>query len=327
MRIWRAYELGEPVDVMKLDDSDAPTASPNEIVIDVHAVGLNFPDILQCRGGYQVKPALPFAVGSEVAGVVSEVGEEVSGISLGDRVAGNVVGGLAEKAVIRADKAFPLSATIPAAKAAALLSNYTTTYYALHDRAQIQAGETLLVHAGAGGIGSSAIQLGLAAGARVFATAGGAEKVQICKELGAEVVIDYNTEDLVETIREATDNNGVDVVYDPVGGDVFDQSRRVVGWNGRYLVIGFTSGRIPEAPANHILLKNYSIVGVHWGAAVAREPAAMPRTFAKLVELYDQGRIDPLIFREPLPLAEAPNALAMLGDRQTWGKVIIDPAR
>jgi NADPH2:quinone reductase len=327
MRIWRAYELGEPVDVMKLDDSDPPTAHPNEIVIDVHAVGLNFPDILQCRGGYQVKPALPFAVGSEIAGVVTELGEGVRGISLGDRVAGSAAGGLAERAVMRADKALPLSATIPAAKAAALISNYTTTYYALHDRARIQAGETLLVHAGAGGIGSSAIQLGLAAGARVFATAGGAEKVQICKELGAELVIDYNTEDLVETIREATDNTGVDVVYDPVGGDVFDQSRRVVGWNGRYLVIGFTSGRIPEAPANHILLKNYSIVGVHWGAAVAREPTAMPRTFAKLVDLYDQGRIDPLIFREPFPLAEAANALTMLGDRQTWGKVIIDPAR
>jgi len=325
--MWRAHELGEPIDVMKLEEGDPPRPRAGEVLIDVHAVGLNFPDILQCRGAYQVKPALPFTVGSEIAGVVTELGDGVNGVAVGDRVAGNASGGLAEQATMRASQALPLSATIPAAKAAALISNYTTTYYALHDRAQLRVGEYLLVHAGAGGIGSSAIQLGLAAGAQVIATAGGPEKVDVCRKLGATVALDYKTEDLVERVREITDGNGVDVVYDPVGGDIFDQSRRVVGWNGRYLVIGFTSGRIPQAPANHVLLKNYSIVGVHWGAAVAREPAAMPRTFAKLIELYDEGKIDPLIFREPLPLGAAADALMLLANRRTWGKVVIDPTR
>ena len=181
------------------------------------------------------------------------------------------------------------------------------------------------MHAGAGGVGSSAIQLGVAAGARVFATAGGPEKVRICEELGAELAIDYQTEaHLVDRIRDASGGEGVDVVYDPVGGDIFDQSRRTVAWNGRYLVIGFTSGRIPEAPMNHVLLKNYSIVGVHWGAAAARDPSAMPRTFQTLVELYDDGKIDPLIFQGPLPLSRAAEALTMLGNRATWGKVVVD---
>jgi NADPH2:quinone reductase len=312
---------------MVLEEGDAPRARAGEVVIDIEAVGLNFPDILQARGGYQVQPKLPYTAGGEVAGVVASVGEGVTSVAVGDRVAAATGGGgLAEQVAVRSERLLPLSAGIPATKAAAMISNYTTTYYALHDRAHIQPGEILLVHAGAGGVGSSAIQLGVAAGARVFATAGGPEKVRICEELGAELAIDYQTEThLVDRIRDASGGEGVDVVYDPVGGDIFDQSRRTVAWNGRYLVIGFTSGRIPEAPMNHVLLKNYSIVGVHWGAAAARDPSAMPRTFQTLVELYDDGKIDPLIFQGPLPLNRAAEALTMLGNRATWGKVVVDP--
>jgi NADPH:quinone reductase len=328
MRTWRAHDLGEPADVMQLDEVERPVPGPGEVLIDVEAVGLNFPDLLQLRGGYQIKRTPPFGVGGEVAGVVAEVGDGVDGVVVGDRVATNTTGGLAEQAVARADKLLALSDGIPAAKAAAMISNYTTTHYALHDRARLQPGETLFVTAGAGGVGSSAIQLGLAAGARVIATAGGPEKVEVCRRLGAHNVFDYKTDDIVERVRDLTDGDGVDVVYDPVGGDVFDQTRRTVGWNGRYLVIGFTSGRIPDAPMNHVLLKNYSIVGVHWGAAVGREPEAMPRTYATLLELYDRGEVDPLVFQdEAFPLDAAADALTALGNRGTWGKVIVDPTR
>lgn len=328
MRSWQAHGLGEPADVMRLDEVEPPRPGPGEVVIDVEAVGLNFPDLLQLRGGYQIKRTPPFGVGGEVAGVVAALGEGVSGVAVGDRVATNTTGGLAEQAVARADKLLPLPEGIPAAKAAAMISNYTTTHHALHERAQLQPGETLFVTAGAGGVGSSAIQLGLAAGARVIATAGGAEKVAVCQRLGAHHVFDYTTDDIVETVRRLTDDEGVDVVYDPVGGDVFDQARRVVAWKGRYLVIGFTAGRIPEAPINHVLLKGYSIVGVHWGAAVGREPEAMPRTYAALLELYQQGAIDPVIYRDrAFPLAEAADALTALGNRGTYGKVIVDPSR
>jgi NADPH2:quinone reductase len=328
MRVWRTHELGEPADVMKLESGDAPSAGPGQVVLDIHAVGLSFPDILQCRGGYQVKPALPFTLGGEVAGVVSAIGEGVTSARVGDHAAASTGGGgLAEQVAIRADRLLPITPSVEPAKAAAMISNYTTSYFALHDRAALQPGETLLVTAGAGGVGSSAIQLGVAAGARVFATAGGAEKVRICEQLGAEVAIDYESEDLVERVRELTDGRGVDVVYDPVGADVFDDARRTVAWNGRYLVIGFAGGRIPNAPMNHVLLKNYSIVGVHWGAAAARDPQAMPRTYATLIDLYKAGRIDPLIYREPVPLDAAADALTMLASRQTWGKVVVDPSR
>ena len=328
MRSWQAHGLCEPAEVMQLDEVEPPKPGRGEVVLDVRAVGLNFPDLLQLRGGYQIKRTPPFGVGSEVAGVVAEVGEGVTGVAVGDRVAANTTGGLAQQAVARADKLLALSDGIPAAKAAAMISNYTTTHYALYDRARLQPGETLFVTAGAGGVGSSAIQLGVATGARVIATAGGPEKVEVCRRLGAHNVFDYTTDDIVERVRELTDGEGVDVVYDPVGGDVFDQTRRTVGWNGRYLVIGFTSGRIPEAPMNHVLLKNYSIVGVHWGAAVGREPEAMPRTYGRLLELYEAGEIDPLIFRdEAFPMEDAADALTALGNRATYGKVIVDPSR
>jgi NADPH2:quinone reductase len=327
MRLWLTHQLGDPIDVMRLEDGPAPTADADQVVLDIEAVGINFPDVLQCQGRYQVKLKLPFTVGSEIVGRVASLGSDVTSVAIGDRVAVMGAGGLAEQVAVSADRLMAINSIIPSEKAVAFLVNYTTTYFALHDRARLQAGETILVHAGAGGVGSSAIQLAIAAGATVIATAGGPDKVQICLRLGADVAIDYTSEDLVQRVREVTDDRGVDVIYDPVGGDIFDQSRRTMAWNGRYLVIGFTSGRIPEAPLNHVLLKNYSIVGVHWGAAVARDPRMPSRVFEKLVGMFDDGKIDPLIFGEPLPLAEAAEAMTKLANRETYGKVVIDPRR
>ena len=195
---------------------------------------------------------------------------------------------------------------------------------ALHRRASLQPGETLLVHAGAGGVGSAAIQLGRAAGARVLATAGGPDKVEVCRQLGAEVAIDYRAEDFVDIVKEHTDGRGADVIYDPVGGDVFDRSRRCIAWEGRLLVIGFTSGRIPEVPANHVLLKNYAVVGVHWGQYNRHEPSLIAETHAELVRLHAEGSVAPLIGRR-VPMAEAAAALADLGARRTVGKVVVLP--
>jgi NADPH:quinone reductase-like Zn-dependent oxidoreductase/AcrR family transcriptional regulator len=230
VKAWKARALGEPREVMTLEEVPAPIASPGEVVVDVHAVGLNFPDLLQLRGGYQVKPTFPYTVGSEIAGVVSSVGEDVLHVRAGDRIAASVQGGLCEFVAVREERLFKLPEAIPLAKAAALISNYTTTYYALHDRAHLEAGETVLVHAGAGGIGSSAIQLAKAAGAHVIATAGGPEKVTICKTAGADEAIDYLSENIVERVRELTNGDGVDVVYDPVGGDV--STSRDESWGG-----------------------------------------------------------------------------------------------
>lgn len=327
MSVWVANDLGEPMDVMEMQNRSVPQPGSGQVRIAIAATGLNFPDLLQLRGGYQVKPEFPLAVGSEVAGVIDAVGPDVDQSFVGRRAAATVVGGLASHALSPVDKVHLLSETIPFEKAAALLSNYTTTYFALHDRGNLRAGETLLVTAAAGGVGSSAVQLGLAAGAKVIAAVGSDEKVDVCKRMGVEDVIVYTEEDLVERVRSLTDGDGVDVVYDPVGGDIFDQARRTVGFDGRYLIIGFTSGRIPEAPANHILLKNYSMVGVHWGAAVARNPERIKEIYAELISLVDAGKIDPILFNgETAPFAKAAELLAQLGERGTVGKVVIGNA-
>jgi NADPH2:quinone reductase len=279
MRIWRVHELGEPADVMRLEEGPAPVATGSSVVLDVEAVGLNFPDLLQIRGGYQVKPALPFTPGGEIVGRVAERGPDVADDApgVGERVLVMGRGGLAERCLAAASQCFVVPASMPPEKAAALLGNYGTTWFALHDRAHLQPGEVLLVHAGVGGVGSAAVQLGKAAGAMVIATAGGPAKKQVLADLGADVAVDYLAEDFVEVVKAVTDGQGADVVYDPVGGDTFDRSRHAVAWDGRLLVIGFTSGRIPTAPANHVLLKNYSVVGVHWGASLGRNPVPCAR--------------------------------------------------
>jgi len=233
-------------------------------------------------------------------------------------------GGMAEFVAASETVVFPIPESLPSTKAAALLIAYQTGHFGLHRRAGLTDGETLLVHAGAGGVGSAAIQLGKAAGARVIATAGGPEKVAVLERLGVDVAIDYLAQDFVDVVKEVTGGRGADVVYDPVGGDTFDRSRRCVAWEGRLLVIGFAGGRIPEVPANHVLLKNYSVVGLHWGAYFRNDPELVHRTHALLMKLFEQGAIDPLIHSE-LPLEEAPAALERLGSRGTWGRVVLRP--
>ncbi|MBM7804227.1 NADPH2:quinone reductase [Geodermatophilus bullaregiensis] len=317
MRAWRVHELGDPSEVLRLEDVERPTPAEGQLLVRVRAAALNFPDVLMAAGKYQERPPLPYTPGVELCGETED----------GRRVIGGPAGGpgaFAEYALMNAHDAWPVPDSLSDEKAAALYLTYQTGHVGLHRRAQLQAGEWLLVHAGAGGVGSAAIQLGKAAGARVIATAGGAHKVEVCRELGADHVVDYTTEDFVPVVKELTGGEGADVVYDPVGGDVFDRSRKCIAFEGRLVVVGFTSGRIPEAPANHALVKNYSVVGLHWGLYKKKDPAVIGRTHDKLVRLVTSGAIDPLV-GQVLPLDQAPRALAALADRATVGKVVLVP--
>ena len=327
MRAWRVHQLGDPVDVLTLEDIDVPTPGPGEVRIEVAACALNVPDMLLCQGRYQERPALPFTPGMEVAGTVSAVGDGVDRCRPGDRVLARPMiehGGLAEQTLAVATDVFALSDAMGFEAASALHITYHTGHCALHRRARIRAGETLLVHAGAGGVGSAAIQLGKAAGARVIATAGGEHKVDVCTRLGADLAIDYSAGDFVDAVNEFTGGRGADVIYDPVGGDTFDRSRKCIAWEGRILVIGFTSGRIADAPTNHALIKNYSVVGVHWGRYARMEPGFDDAVHAELIELHAGGLVDPLV-SEVLPMADAPAGLARLASRHTVGKIVIRP--
>jgi NADPH2:quinone reductase len=302
-----------------------PELRPGTLDVAVRAAGCNFFDILMVQGTYQVKPPFPFVPGAEIAGVVVGVGPGVEGFRVGDRVlASPGLGGFAERAVVPAAGAYRLPEGMSFEEGAALPIIYPTSYAGLVFRARLQPGEDLLVHAAAGGVGLAAVQIGKALGARVIATAGGAEKLAVARENGADDTIDYREEDFVERVMALTSGKGADVIYDSVGGDVFDKSLKCIAWNGRLLVIGFASGEIPSVKANRILLKNISVVGLHWGAHVAREPARIPETFAALFRLYREGRIRPVVFKTH-PLEDLPAALAALGGRKTYGKVIVTP--
>jgi NADPH2:quinone reductase len=318
MRAWRVHELGDPSQVMSLDEIEPPTPGEGQVLVKVRAAALNFFDGLMIAGLYQEKPPLPFTPGSELCGEIVETGQRVIGSPSGGP------GAFAEYALMDARAAFPVPDGMPDEKAASLFLTYQTGWVGLHRRAHLQPGEWLLVHAGAGGVGSAAIQLGKAAGARVIATAGGQRKVEVCRSLGADHVVDYTTDDFVPVVKEVTGGHGADVVYDPVGGDVFDGSRRCIAFEGRLVVVGFTSGRIPEAPANHLLVKNYSVVGLHWGLYRKHDPAVFGRVHEELIRLYQERHIDPLV-SQTLPLAEAPQALTALADRNTVGKVVLVP--
>lgn len=325
MRAWQVRRLGDPEQALELAGIEEPRPGPGEIVIQVQAAALNFFDILLCRGEYQERPGLPFTPGGEISGTVHEAGE---GMRAGQRVIATPPlprGGYADRVAVPESSVLPIPESMPFEKAAALPITYQTAHVALHHRARLESGETVLVHAGAGGVGSAAIQIARAAGARVIATAGGPEKVEVCRELGAELAIDYREENFVDAVKEATEGRGTDVIFDPVGGDVFDGSRRCVAFEGRILVVGFAGGRIAEAPTNHVLVKNYSVVGMHWGLYTRVMPDLIRNTHRDLVRLYNDGEIDPLI-SSTVPFEELPKALRRLGGRGTYGKVVTRPA-
>lgn len=326
MKGWQVHELGEPEDVLTFGDLPDPEPGPGQVLVRVAAVACNFPDILVCQGRYQEKPPLPFTPGMEIAGQVVAAGAGAAA-AVGDRVLGTPPmggGGYAELAVLDADSTLPWPDGMTPGQAAGMFVTYQTGYCALHHRAALAPGETLLVHAAAGGVGTAAVQLGKAAGARVIGTAGGPEKCAVVRGLGVDDVIDYRSEDIVARVRELTDGRGADVIYDPVGGDVFDASRRAAAFEGRVLVIGFAGGRIAEAPTNHALVKNYSVVGVHWALYRKKQPELIRQWQQALSELWAAGGIDPLVGAE-YPLADAKAALAALGSRGTTGKVVLVP--
>lgn len=302
---------------------DLPVPGPNQVRIRNRAAGLNFFDILQIQGKYQVKPPFPFTPGAEVAGIVDAMGETVTGFHPGDRVIGlSFQGAMAEYAIADANRIFPMPEGMDFPEAATLPVVYQTSLFALENRAALKPGESLLVHAGASGVGTSAIQIGNAMGATVIATAGSSAKLDFCLRNGAAHALDYRDTGWVDQVKSLTGGHGADVIYDPVGGDVFDLSTKCIAQGGRLLVIGFASGRIPSIQANRILLKNMAVVGVFWGGHCQQHPSYPVEAQARLAELYEAGKIHP---PEPAlyPLADAPRALRDLANRQVLGKAAL----
>jgi NADPH:quinone reductase len=312
-----------PPEQLVVDEVPAPRASAGQAVVAVRACGVNFPDTLIIEGKYQFRPEPPFSPGGEVAGVVDEVGEGVTAVKPGDRVVALMPwGGYAERIVTDAARLIPIPDGVDFVQAAATLTTYGTTYYALADRAAMQPGETLLVLGAAGGVGLAAVQLGKLMGARVIAAASSAEKLETCKREGADLVIDYAREDLKDRVKALTNGAGADVVYDPVGGKYSEAALRATAWNGRLLVIGFAAGEIPKIPLNLTLLKGASILGVFWGQFTMREPGKALGQFRQLLDWVGQGKLRPHVHATP-PLAEAGAALRTLLDRKVQGKIVL----
>lgn len=326
MKAWVVRQLGGP-DTIRFEEFAEGEPADGMVRISFRASAINYFDALMVAGRYQIKPDLPFVPGSEVSGVVMSA-PPGSNLKAGDRVMAMVDnGGLTRGGYSEITDAAPGSITPMPEKmtfedGAAFTVIYQTGWFGLHRRAHLKAGETLLVHAGAGGVGSAAIQLGKAAGATVLATAGSDQKVAICRELGADHAINYKTQDFVEEVKEITGGRGADVIYDPVGGDVYDRSTKCIAFEGRIVIVGFTSGRIPQAAANHVLIKNYSVVGLHWGLYAKRMPELIPLVAKELFGLYEAGKIKPYISTR-LPLGEAPRGLAMVASGKSTGKVIL----
>ena len=326
MRAWRLSELGDPWDVLSLEEVESPSPGVGEARVQVSASDLNFADILQCQGQYQVRLDPPFTPGMSVAGTVVEVGSDCE-LQVGDRVLGMTAsgwGGYAEEALVRGHemRIVPNDVSLPAAAAMNVI--YGTGWTALHRRGQMLPGETVLVLAAAGGVGSAAVQMAKAHGCTVIAAAGGQDKVEVCRSLGADVVVDYNSEDLYEKVMDATSGRGCDLIYDPVGGEFFDIARRLVAWEGRLLVVGFASGDIPTAPANHVLVKNYSVVGVHMGGYKGRMDDILDHCYDELWELVGSGALVPFVSKE-LHLENLMEGLVDLSSRKTTGRVMLRP--
>ena len=320
-----AWLCENPVGVDALTWKELPTPSPaaGEVLVEIKAASLNFPDLLIVQNKYQMKPALPFIPGSEFSGLVQAVGEGVRHLQAGQRVAClSGTGGFGTHSVVPARICVPLPDSFALVDAAAFIMTYATSHHALVDRAQLQAGETLLVLGAAGGVGTAAIQVAKAMGARVIAAASTDDKCALCKTLGADDTINYSTENLRETLKSMTAGKGPDVVYDPVGGDFAEPAFRSIAWRGRYLVVGFAAGPIPSLPLNLALLKGASIVGVFWGDYARREPQANAAMMAELAQWYAAGKIKPVI-DSTMPMAELKAAYVHMGSRGVKGKLVM----
>ena len=320
-----AWLCTDPTGVEALAWTEMPTPSPQpgQVLVAVAAASLNFPDLLIVQNKYQIKPPLPFVPGAEFAGVVQAVGEGVTHLRVGQNVACLAgTGGFGTHALAPAALCLPLPDGFALVDAAAFTMTYATSHHALLDRAQLQAGETVLVLGAAGGVGTAAIQIAKAAGAKVIAAASTEAKCELCRSIGADATLNYSREDLREGLKRLTAGKGPDVIYDPVGGDFAEPAFRSIAWRGRYLVVGFASGPIPALPLNLALLKGASLVGVFWGEFAKREPKANAAMMGTLVQWYGQGKVKPVI-DSTVPMAELPAAYARMGSRGVTGKLVL----
>ncbi|MFE9249009.1 NADPH:quinone oxidoreductase family protein [Streptomyces sp. NPDC007088] len=317
MRAWQVRETGEPVESMRLAEVERPVPGPGQLLVRVSAANVNFPDALLCRGQYQIRPPLPFTPGVELCGRTED----------GRRVIGTPAlpyGGFADYAVMEGAATLPAPDSLDDAQAAALHIGYQTGWFGLHRRAAIRPGETLLVHAAAGGVGSAAVQLGRAAGAKVIGVVGGPEKARTARELGCDLVLDRHTDDLIAGVKEFTGGRGADVVYDPVGGEAYAKSAKCVAFEGRIVIVGFTSGTVPAPALNHAMVKNYSILGLHWGLYARHDPAAIGACHRELTKLAAEGAIAPLVSAR-LPLEQAAEAVQKVADGASTGRICVIP--
>ena len=322
MKTWQVTHYGEPEE-MTFAEVETPSPAEGQVLIRNRACGLNFFDLLQCQGKYQSRPSFPFTIGAEVAGTVAAVGEGVRHPLVGQRVLCLPRGGgFAEYSLVKASRAFPIPDRMSFEQAAGMPVVYQTSLFALDYRGRLRAGEWLLVHAGASGVGTAAVQIGKAMGARVIATAGSPEKLEFCKAQGADHVLGYRDPSWVDAVKGIAGRFGADVIYDPVGGDVFDLSSKVIAPDGRILVVGFASGRIPSLAANRALLKNMSLVGVFWGRHCDENPGFMASLHEQLVGMYDAGKINPPV-GATYPLDRAPNGIRDLANRKVRGKAVL----
>ena len=315
--------LGLP-NLLQLEDIPSPTPGPKEVLVKVKACAVNFPDTLIIQGKYQLKPALPFSPGSDIAGTVKAIGEKVKHLKVGQEVFGFIpFGGFAEEAIAPARQLFPKIPNMDFSIAASFMLAYGTSYHALKDRAQLQEGETLVILGASGGVGLAAVELGKLMGARVIAAASTAEKLALCKSKGADELINYQTEDLKTRIKELTDGEGADVIYDPVGGAYSEAALRATAYNGRFLVVGFAAGEIPKIPINLPLLKGCQIVGVFWGSFAQRFPNQNMQNSIQLMQWFGEGKLNPFI-QKIYPLENAADALEDMMARKVMGKIVIE---
>lgn len=312
-----------PADTLVIEDTSSPHIKKNEVLLDVHAAGINFPDTLIIEGKYQFKPPFPFSPGGEAAGVISAVGENVSHLNVGDRVmALTGWGSCAEQIAVPAYNILPMPDAMDFTTAAAFSMTYGTAMHALKQRGALQAGETLLVLGASGGVGLAAIEIGKAMGARVIAAASSAEKLEVARQAGADELINYQDEDVRERLKTLTKGQGVDVIIDPVGGDLFETVFRSIAWNGRMLVIGFASGTIPSLPANLPLLKGAAVIGVFWGSFAQRQPQDNVANFQQLFAWFAEGKLKPLV-SQTFALEDTAQAINTLAARKAVGKLVI----